>query len=276
MEKMTERHAGSAGATPALEEDRVHPDLMDRILRTEMDYPKYISNFEEKPFGVIYHDQSDPDNPYLNHAIIFPDQVEDLPGALDAITQFYLERGIQPRVRQPFTKGYFMDHATEFRIKGYDIQLFAPTRFMLLENPNRIQATGKLEIRELTEWDPRVAEDILIPDGNGQAVEEIKRNIMGRRYRVLVGYLQGKAVSMVTIYYGDHGVARLASAETAAELRGQGYARELISTIVDMHRRESSLPLYLWPQNITAEKIFREAGFTDFFQEELAIATYHS
>lgn len=250
--------------------------LKQKILDTELDFPKYICSFETTDFGVMYWDEENKVNPYLNHAILYPDKVSDLPGILARITQFYLEKEIQPRIRQPFTKGYFIDHADEFRKSGYDIQLFSPTRFMVLQDENKIRKSDKLEIKELNEWDERVAHDILIPDGNEQTVEQIRRNIVSDRYRVLVGFLENEAVTMATIFYGDHGVARLDSAETTAELRGQGHARELISTIVDMHRAESQLPLYLWPKNITAEKIFREAGFRDFFDEELAIAAHYA
>lgn len=266
--------------TPAANRPRTSdPDpeeLKVRILQTELDFPKYICQYETADFGVMYWDASNQTSQILNHAIIYPDRVRDLKAVLARITDFYLRRGIQPRIRQPFTRGFFIDHADEFRTSGYDIQLFAPTRFMLLTGENRIRGNRSLTIRELSEWDDRVAEDILIPNGNQQAVEQIRRNITSSRYRVFVGYLGEKAVTLVTIFYGDHGVARLDSAETAAELRGQGYARELIRTVVDMHSVESDAPLYLWPKNVTAEKIFREAGFTDFFEEELAIAAYYS
>lgn len=264
------------GASRSRSSDFDPEDLKRRILQTELDFPKYICEFETADFGVMYWDPANQTSQILNHAIIYPDRVNDLKAVLSRITDFYLERGIQPRIRQPFTRGYFIDHANDFRTSGYDIQLFPPTRFMLLTGENRIRVNRTLTIRELNEWDERIADDILIPDGNKQAVEQIRRNITSSRYRVLVGYLGDEAVTLVTIFNGDHGVARLDSAETAAELRGQGYARELIWTVVEMHRAESDAPLYLWPKNVTAEKIFREAGFTDFFEEELAIAAYYA
>lgn len=260
---------------PPSDQTPAPPDLKERIVKTELDVPKYLADSQKTAYGVLYWDKTKKTNHYLNHAVIYPDQVEDLKEVLGQITRFYRSQGIQPRVRQPFTTGFFMNHANEFRISGYDIQIFAPTRFMLLTKDNQIRTGSRLAIRELKEWDERVARDILLPDGNDDAVEQIRRSIAVSRYRVLVGYLDDRAVSMATIFYGDHGVARLDSAETAEELRGRGYARELISAIVDMHRDESRHPLYLWPQNNTAEKIFREAGFTDLFQEELASATYH-
>ena len=254
----------------------VDPDLKARIVSTELEYPKYVCRHEHREFGILYYDDADRTNPNLNHAVLGPDRITDLKAVLAEIRDFYLDRGIQPRVRQPFTSGYFLDHADELRTSGYDIQLFAPTRFMLLTSENRIPHQRELTIRELHQWDPRVADDILIPDGNIDAVEQIRRNIAGNRYRVLVGYLGERAVSLAILFYGDHGVARVAMAETVSELRGRGYARELISAVVARHRQESVMPLYVWPHNVTAEKIFREAGFVDLFQEELAIATYRS
>lgn len=253
----------------------VRADLKERILKTELDFPKYISNSMATDFGMLFWDESDKDNHGLNHALIYPHLVSDLTGVLAQIAEFYRSRGIQPRVHQPYTTGYFLDHANEFRKSGYDVKLYPPTQFMLLSEANQINAGSALTIRELEAWDPRIATDILIPDGNEKEVEQTKRNIYGDRYRVLVGYLQEQAVSMATIFDGDYGIARLDSTETAEELRGRGYASELVSAIVDMHRRESDMPLYLWPQNVTAGKIYRQAGFKLLFQEERATASYH-
>lgn len=250
-------------------------ELKERILKTEVEYPRYLASWRETDFGMLFWAEGDKENPDLNHALLYPEQIQDVGSVLTKITSFYLDKGILPRVQQPYTSGYFMEHADEFRVNGYDVQLYAPTEFMLLTSENRIRASRNLTIRELKEWDPRIARDILIPDGNDYAAGQVRRSIENDRYRVLVGYLQDHAVSMVTIFYGDYGLARLSSAETAEELRGRGYARELISAIVDMHRAESHLPVYLWPHNVTAARIFREAGFEVIFQEELARAVYH-
>lgn len=253
----------------------VNTDLKERILKTELDFPKYISNSMAASFGMFYWDEWDKENHSLNHALLYPDRVTDLQSVLSEIAEFYLSRGIQPRIHQPYTTGYFLDHANELRINGYDVKLYPPTQFMILSEEKPSNACSALSIKELEDWDPRIATDILIPDGNEKEVELTKRNIYGDRYRVLVGYLREKAVSMATIFYGDYGVARLDSTETAEELRGRGYASELVSAIVQMHRRESDMPLYLWPQNVTAGKIFRKAGFKLLFQEERATALYH-
>lgn len=255
--------------------DQVSPDLKERILKTELDFPKYISNSMSTSFGMLYWDESDKENHSLNHALLYPDLVSDLTQVLTEIAEFYLSRGIQPRIHQPYTTGYFLEHANDLRINGYDVKLYPPTQFMILTEAKPKTSGHTLAIRELEDWDPRIATDILIPDGNEKDIELTKRNIYGDRYRVLVGYLEEKAVSMATIFYGDYGVARLDSTETAEELRGRGYASELVSAIVEMHRRESDMPLYLWPQNVTAGKIFRQAGFKLLFEEERATALYH-
>lgn len=250
-------------------------DIKERILKTEVEYPRYLTHWEKTDFGLLFWSETDKENPHLNHAVLYPNQEQDFSAVLARITRFYKDKGIQPRIQQPYTSGYFMAKADAFRVNGYDIQVYAPTEFMLLQGENRIRSAATLEIRELKVWDPKIARDILIPDGNAYAVGQVRSSITSHRYRVLAGYLNDKAVSMATIFYGDYGLARLSSAETAEELRGRGYARELICAIVDRHRQESALPLYLWPQNVTAARIFREAGFEVIFQAELASAIYH-
>ncbi|PKK39423.1 hypothetical protein ABB02_01272 [Clostridiaceae bacterium JG1575] len=249
--------------------------LRERILSTELDYPRHMAHTLERDFGFLVWEDRQKDLALLNHAVIYPHRVTALQSTLQEITAFYEEKGIRPRIYQPFTSGYFVEEASTFRKNGYDIQLYAPTRFMLRTRASRISPQGDLLIRKLTQWDARITRDILLPNGHPEGEGLIKKHLESDRCSLWVGYLKEEAVSLVTGFVGEYGVARMDSMETREELRGRGYARDLVHAMVAHQARHSQLPLYVWPSNPTAERIFQEAGFERFFEEQHASAVYH-
>lgn len=248
--------------------------LKQQIIDTESEYPKFIVNSLTLPFGTFYWDDQDKDNIHFNHAVLNQAGVTDLKATLEQITRFYKDRGIQPRLFQPYTKGYFMEHADEFRVSGYDVQLYAPMQFMLLkEEPQK--GSRPLEVLELKEWDERIAQDILIPDGNEASAQQLARLIGGERYKVYAGYLEDKAICVAIVLFGDHGVNRLSFAETVGEMRGKGYGQSLVAHLVAEHQKSGLGPLYTATDNRAAMRLFEKCGFVPVFEEELATAVYN-
>lgn len=249
--------------------------IKDQILETENEFPKYIVNSLNLDWATFYWDDLDKENAMFNHAIIHPQKVSDLSSSLAEVTKFYKGRGIRPRLFQPYTTGYFMEHADEFRRGGYDVQLFPATQFMLLCHEFKLSKKEGYEIQKLTQWDPKIAHDILIPDGNPGTAEQLRRIIGGKHYDVFAGYLEGSPVCVATVFYGDHNIARLSFAETVGPLRGQGYAKALVQELVTAHRETFDLPMYTQTNNISAQKLFLKSGFEPVFTEELASAVYN-
>ncbi len=248
--------------------------LIEKILKTEIEYPKEFSTYIEKDFGVLFYNPEKKNFHTANHAVVYPDKVTDFKAVLEEVRDFYLDRGIIPRLYQPYTDGFLMNNAMLLRTSGYDIQSYGQTKFMLLTGENKIQKKVRLDIKELKEWDERIAFDIMIPNNNMQAIHQVKSNCSNPKFRVFAAYIQERAVSLASIFYSDNGVAKLDSLETAEEIRGKGYARELINDMVEIHKKESGIPLYLWPLNVTSERLCTDAGFRTLFKAELASAIY--
>ncbi len=249
--------------------------LKERIIRKELNFPSNFAEKTEKEWGFLFLDETNPTSHDSNHAVIFPDKYGELEKVLSEIAEFYSLKNIQPRIYQPFTEGFFMDNASILRKNSWDIQIYGKMRFMVLEGKNKIHNERRLRITELESWDDRISRDVLIPNGSLYEIDVLKKSMENKGFHVFAGYLDDRAVCLASLDYTDPETARMASAETAEELRGKGYARELVSYLTDWHRKNSESPLYLWPLNKTAEKIFEEAGFVTSFYEEAGSAIYH-
>lgn len=249
--------------------------IRERILRKELEFPETFANKIEKDYGILFYDEENPQSHDSNHAVIYPNKVKNLDQVLGRIAKFYLDKNLHPRIYQPYTDGYFMDNAPTFRKNSWDLQLYGQMKFMVLKGENKIKNERRLLIKEVNTWDERIANDILIPNGSLFEMGVLKKRLERKEIFVFAGYMNDRAVCLATVDYTDKDIARMDSAETAEELRGRGFARELIFYIVEFHRKRYTMPLYLWPLNKTAENIFIEAGFVTEFTAEAGSAIYN-
>lgn len=249
--------------------------LRDIIIKKELEFPETFANKVEEDFGVLFFSESNPLSHDSNHAVIYPERVKKLDEVLAKIAAFYTSKGLQPRIYQAYIDSYLMDNAATFRKNSWDVQIYGQIPFMVLKEKNEIRNDSRLNIVRVSKWDDRIAEDILIPNGSLYEMDVLKQRLKNPNVEVFAGYMGSRAVSIASVDYVDDKIARMDSAETAEELRGRGFARELISFVVEYHKKNHKRPLYLWPLNKTAEKIFYEAGFRTEFTAEAASAIYN-
>ena len=72
--------------------------LRSNILKEECEFPKWFSSYEEKIYGILFFNEKDKDSHDSNHAILYPEKIEGINGVLSEIKNFYLEKGIIPRI----------------------------------------------------------------------------------------------------------------------------------------------------------------------------------
>jgi len=125
--------------------------LKTNILREECEFPKLFASYEEKEYGILFFNEDDRDSHDSNHAILFPEQIENLSDVLSDITNFYLQKSIAPRIYQPYAPDYFTAHAAELKNAGYTVTMYGNSKFMLLSEENTIQQPARLQIQRLTE-----------------------------------------------------------------------------------------------------------------------------
>lgn len=251
-------------------------DITDIILREEIEFPKLFASYLETDYGILFYNEDEKDSYDSNHAILFPDRASCLDGAINDVTEFYLSKGIVPRVYSPLIDGFFEKHRNSFEKRGYTIERYEDMCFMLLEQENTIRVDSKLDIVRLSRWDARIGNDIFIPNSEKREIEVVRNSLRSEDYYLFVGYLDGVAVTTTSFHISQYGCTRFDYITTAREYRQRGYARELIGFVVD-YCRERNLPnCYQWPAHPASAKICHEAGFRGLFRRQGCSAVYNA
>lgn len=249
-------------------------DITDIILREEIEFPKLFASYVERDYGILFYNENEKSSNDSNHAILYPETALDIGNAIEETTNFYLSKGIVPRVYSPLTDSYFERHRNSFERRGYTIELYGNIGFMLLTQENSIRTDRRLDILRCPVWDPRIADDIFIPNGESREIEVMKNGLKNSNFYLFAGYLNGIAVAATYFHVSEYGCTRFDYIATASKYRQKGYARELLSFVVD-YCRESNLPnCYQWPAHSTSERICYEAGFRTLFHREAGCAVY--
>lgn len=237
-------------------------DIENRIIMTEIEFPKVFTNFICKEYGMLFYNENNKTSHDSNHAVLYSDKIENLDDVLDQISEFYKKKDITPRIYHLYENGFLEQNRQCFIKHGYKIEVYGNCQYMLLTGENKINVHERLAIKRIRKWDERIASQILLPDDTEYAVDVIKESVKNDKYHLFVGFINEIAVTVASISYSDYGCARLDDVETAASYRNNGYSRELISYIVEYHKKTSDATFYLWAENPTAQKIYAEAGFT--------------
>ncbi len=245
--------------------------LINGIKQEEIDFPKRFASYEEKEYGILFYMADNKDSYDGNHACIYPDRITDLGAVLDDITEFYNRLGIKASIYHPFEKDYFRNNLETLIAHGYTYTAEDDHRVMLLTAENSIVAPKRLDIRVLNSWDECVATDILIPSGEPWEIEVTKKRTEQDGAYLFVGYLDGKAVVYSDIHKSEHGNTRFDYIVTAKEHRGNGYASEMLSFMVE-YCKENEFPV-CWQWAGPSEHICYRAGFREAFTMEAGFAS---
>ncbi|MDF2821449.1 MAG: hypothetical protein K0R15_1890 [Clostridiales bacterium] len=249
-------------------------NIIDRIKKAENDFPQTFTSFVEKEYGILFYDDANINSYDSNHVILFTNTDVNLRDVLTEITTFYLDKGITPRIYQPFENGYFAKHRELLDSLGYKVQTFGYNHYMLLSGENNIKVKNKLEIKRLLEWDNRIANDIFIPAEEEYEIPVLRKIINKKDYFVFVGYIDEVAVVITYIHKTANGCTRFDYILTAKNHRNKGYAREILSYTVEYCKENGMDNCYQWPAHETSEKLCYEAGFRVLFEAEAGEATY--
>lgn len=245
-------------------------EYAESIKQEEIDFPKRFASYVEKEYGILFYMEDNKDSYDGNHACIYPQKINDLGVVLDDITAFYKQFGMKASIYHPFEKDYFRNNEEILKAHGYTYTAEDDHRVMLLTAENRIRPENRLVIRVLSEWDERVATDILIPSGEPWEVDVTKKRVGQEGTYLFVGYLDDKAVVYTDIHKSEHGNTRFDYIVTAKESRGKGYASELLSFVVE-YCKENNFPM-CWQWAGPSEYICYQAGFREVFTMEAGFA----
>jgi len=250
-------------------------NILETIRIEEDLFPKNFTNFEEHDYGILFYNTKAPDSYDSNHAVIYKEKVTDLSLVLQEIISFYLNQCLLPTIYQATGDiNYFIDNKDVLEANGYSVCEEGPLEFMLLSEKNQIIPSTRLIIECITEWDERIANDILIPSGEPWEIEVVKNNVLSSKHKVFVAYTENKAVAVTYIHVSEIGCCRFDYIIVAKEYRKNGYARELLSHVTNYCRDNNLANCYQWPANETSKQVCLDAGFRMLFTETTARAFY--
>lgn len=237
-------------------------DEQKHIIRCEEnEFPKLFASYQETEYGIFFYNEKNKDSHDSNHAVIYPERIENLAAVLEDITAFYKSKSVIPTVFHPFIKDYFVDNEEVFNKKGFKINCKTDNRIYILSEESCIEPNNELDVRWLKSWDKRIATDILIPNGEYYEVPVAEATMKNNNSYLMVGYKNGKAVVYLQFHVSPRGCTRFDYIDTAKDERGKGYARKLAHETMSFCLKEK-LPLCTtWFANSTSEKLNFEAGF---------------
>jgi GNAT superfamily N-acetyltransferase len=234
--------------------------ILELIRECEVRFPREFALWRETAWGVLYYAPYNPQSHDSNHAIILtPDA--DPEAALDEITAFYRGLGISPRVYPSLREGEWEQLVPVLRRRGFQFMPDAELICMLHdERTYDSPAADGLEIRRVREVDDNLLRLIHAEERKEWTEGVIRRQVGNDNVHVLVGYVDGEAVTIALLSEVDV-LARVDEVQTAPAHRRRGYNRAVMQHLVCLHRDISAKPLYLFSDNPAAVRNYQRCGF---------------
>jgi len=250
-------------------------EIRKLIIKEEAEFPKTFASYEERDYGLLFHNTENKDSNDSNHAVIYPEKITDLHLVLNSIADFYRSKGLCDyfSIYHPSVEDYFINNAKILKECGYQFTICPDTRIMLLTEENIIDTPKRLDIRRIEKWDERIEKDVLSCVAYKEHFKDVNKNSMNKNNYLFIGYLENEAVSLLAFHVSKYGITRFDEMGTTEKHKNKGYAREMNRFAVDF-LRERNLPIaYQWPAHGTSERITTEAGFRVAFTLPSGYAT---
>ena len=233
---------------------------MTRFYREEDLFPREFTGVTERPWGLLFHNEGNRDSYDSNHALLYRDRVDDLPGALREIADFYLSRGLHPVIYQSILDdGWFGEISPALAEAGFRSWQEEQT-YMLLRDESAILPDPAIEVRQETRWQDAFGTHIFEAAGEPWEIPVVRRQLENPGTHCFVACVDGRPAGMIYGHLNGENVMRIDYLLTATAFRGRGVGRALTHAFVT-HCRENDIPCALWPDGETPRRIYEEAGF---------------
>lgn len=233
---------------------------LEKIYREEDLFPREITTYTEREYGLLFYNENNRDSYDSNHAILFKDKVSNIHKTLEDITSFYLEKGVKPTIYQSITEGgYFESIRGELAAHGYEVRN-EENRYMVLCEDCTICPNPLIEVRKKQEWEDAFRTDIFEAAGEPWEIEVARKAIMNKNTLFFAAYIDNRPVGMTYAHVKD-GVCRVNYLLVATKHRGKGVARSIMYSFTAYCRENGISNCFLWPADESAERLYFESGF---------------
>lgn len=233
---------------------------MTRFYREEDLFPREFTGVMERRWGILFHNEGNRDSYDSNHALLYRDRVDDLPGTLSEIAAFYLSRGLHPVIYQSILdSGWFGEIAPALAAAGFRSWQEEQT-YMALTAESAIIPDPAIDVRLEPVWQDEFGTHIFEAAGEPWEIPVVRRQMENAGTRCFVARVDGIPAGMIYGHVNGDNVCRIDYLLTATAHRGQGVGRALTHAFV-CHCRQTGVDCVLWPDGDTPRRIYEEAGF---------------
>lgn len=230
---------------------------IEDIIHFENNFARSFAQVKERDYGLLFYNRDNLVSHDSNYALI-TDLEGDLDAAIADVSAFYRKLRVEPRVSHGFVPRAREVLLPKLLAKGFRDEVFDEDYFVCSET-SVITPVPDCEVRRVKGLDP-ATRDILKDEP--WSIGVIERQLVREDYHMLVGYVENLPVTMAALDVGEK-VARVDDVLTHQAYRRRGYGRALMHGLVNYHRQVSANALYLYASDLSALKIYYEAGFRE-------------
>ncbi|MBR5420081.1 MAG: GNAT family N-acetyltransferase [Lachnospiraceae bacterium] len=233
-------------------------NLRDGYLEEDL-FPKLFTDFEERPYGILFFNTENRDSYDSNHAVIYRERIDDLKAILDDIRYFYTSKGLRPIIYQSMLDdGWFEEISSELTLAGFknwtELQ-----EYMLPTGENRIVPNPELEIVKIEKWDDEL-KTVFLEAEEPWEIEVARTSLDNPRSWMFAARKDGKTIGLLYGHVSDT-ACRGDYLLVSKKHRRIGAGRALFHAYVEWCRQSGIDNAYLWPDGETPKRIYEEGGY---------------
>ncbi len=236
-------------------------------------FPREISSYETRYYGLLFYNENNKDSYDSNHAIIYKAKINNIDFVLNDIVNFYKLKYIRPSIYQSIREeGFFEEIKKELEKYGFE-HWTEEQKYMVLSEKNKIVPNPQIDVRRVTEWDDEFGVEIFEKADEPWEIDVTKRALMNSNTLFFVAYYLEKPIGMTRCHL-TNGICRVDYLLVSKDHRNIGVGRAIINSFVEYCHANQIDDCYLWPDGDSAEKIYYEAGFRCLESKKAGRATY--
>lgn len=236
------------------------PFNLQRLIETELQFPKRFTNCTPKDFGMIYWNEGNKASSDSNHAVIT--DFVGIGSSIKEILSFYKAKGITPRLYPAFKENELDLLSPLLETNAFVIENY-PNQFFLHQRESGVNPVHGIHFERLKTITPELKEFVLSHDE--WPIKVLERHLSHPNFHLLGGFVNDVLVTLASVSIFA-GYSRVDDVYTHEFYRGKGYSSALIHYVIQYHKEHSENFLYLYSAIPEAIKVYGKAGFSPIAQ----------
>ncbi len=246
---------------------------LNKMFLEEDNFPKKITSYEERDWGILFYDKNNRLSRDSNHALIYEQKVQDIDQVLQEIVQFYQEKDIFPSIYQAIDdEGYFMRISEKLEELGFEV-VVESRDFMALTDENTLDPNEQIVVKRVTEWNDDFTTEIFHKSDKLLEMSITKKALQNPNTLFFVAYLDDVPVGLLRSHITND-VCRVNNLQVSKDYPNIGVDSTLIYHFVEYCHQNNMENCYLWPDDEFTKQIYHQAGFRVVETKRVSYAIY--